>query len=61
MKCEAREAECVCIRETRHQVHRCDCGGEWTYNENGQMIPRSWPGGDKSLGAAMDRLFGGFL
>lgn len=54
--CEAREAECKCVRETRHKIHRCDCGGAWTYNEAGEMVPRAFPGGETNLWRAMDRL-----
>ena len=57
-KCEAREAECVCNRETRHKIHRCDCGGSWVYDENGTMVPRSFPGGETDMWAAFDNLLG---
>jgi hypothetical protein len=58
-QCDKREAECFCIRTTRHKIHRCECGGSWVYGDDGQMQPRTLPGGYTDVWRAIDRyLFG---
>lgn len=37
-------AACLCILDRGHtEVHRCACGGEWEYGEDGTLIPITIP------------------
>ena len=58
--CDRREADCACARSGRHTIHRCDCGGAWVYNSEGNMVPRTFPDGETNLWRALDRMFDPF-
>ena len=46
--CDKREASCRCREPFGHDgPHRChpDCGGAWTYDEQGRFDVVEWPAG----------------
>lgn len=40
--CTAVLARCTCIRENRHTLHQCDCGGQWVGSDSGGRARAVW-------------------
>jgi hypothetical protein len=44
--CSRVESSCICCLPEAHDgEHLCACGGSWTYDESGLMVPHMFPGG----------------
>jgi hypothetical protein len=46
VSCALVETFCICCLPQGHEgEHLCGCGGSWTYDDSGVMIPHMYPGG----------------
>lgn len=58
-RCGAIEESCICVLEGEHVAHKCECGGSWSVDAEGNFHIHAWPGSEPGWqGITSAELFG---